>query len=542
MYILSRKNSGPCLLLVLISFCTLFFRIGTLPFIGADEPRYARIAEEMSEQGRWVTPILEGRPWLEKPPLYYWITIPFYRLSGVSETTARMGPALLTLMSGFFIFWLGSRLWDRAAGLSAAVIFLTSLGVAAYGRSGSTDMPLTACFTAGLSLLGAALFEDLSRWKVRCGYVLLGLSILGKGPVALLLWAGIGISFWVLDERGEIIRRWRVLEGIAIMTAVALPWFWLAFRENGFGFIAVFIVNHNIARYVTDIHHHSQPVYYYLPILPGLLFPWTAWMLLAWPRPILKTLRNWRAWDRKTMLLSCWALFPLVFFSFSNSKLPGYILPTIPPLALLAGRRIAEVLAAAGSTAPAGPAVPLRPVVWTHAAISTVLAAAFPIVFFRSYGGTWTMALPVMAACLLPALAGLACVMRGKVSGAVKATAAQGVLLVIVLALVAFPLIGRYQSAREIARLAVSLRQGSESIVTYNYFHHALNYYSGYRVGEDLPDPVALGQFAQSQARLLIVTEASHVEEVKTLEQRGCSVTVLGEQGRLRLMRVQCPR
>ena len=114
----SRVTFGYCLLLILISLCTLFFRLGSLPFLGSDEPRYARIAEEMSLQERWVTPILEGRPWLEKPPLYYWITIPIYRLFGVSETTARLGSALLSLIASWFILWMGAKIWTSGPAFS----------------------------------------------------------------------------------------------------------------------------------------------------------------------------------------------------------------------------------------------------------------------------------------------------------------------------------------------------------------------------------------------------------------------------------------
>jgi 4-amino-4-deoxy-L-arabinose transferase-like glycosyltransferase len=537
----SRVTFGLCLLLILISLCTLFFRLGSLPFLGSDEPRYARIAEEMSRQGRWVTPMLEGRPWLEKPPLYYWVTIPFYKLLGVSETSARLGPALLSLMASFFILWIGARLWNIRAGFFAAAVFLTSVGAAAFGRSGSTDMPLAACLTAGLAILGVALFENLAAWKVWGAYVFLGLSILGKGPVALLIWAGVGLSFWLLDERGELVRRWRIPAGLLIITAVSFPWFWLAFRENGFAFIAIFIVNHNIARYITDIHHHTQPVYYFLPILPGLLFPWTAWLLFAWPRPLLATLRNWREWDRRYLFLACWALFPLLFFSFSRSKLPGYILPCIAPLALILGARIFESLDPGAADARRAASSLLKCVAWVHLALAAALAIAFPAVFLQSYGGTWAPALLISAVCLAPALLTLHCARRGRLHGAFTVTVLQGVMVILALAQFAFPAIGRQQSARDISRQALALREKAETIVTYNYFHHALNYYTGYSVSDDLPDPVALGRYASTHPRFLVVTEASHLAEIEHLKSAGRSVALLGEQGKLRLLRVLGP-
>ena len=524
-----RGKLGCCLLLILISLCTLFYRIGSLPFIGADEPRYARIAQEMSLEGRWVTPILEGRPWLEKPPLYYWITIPFYRLFGVSETTARLGPALLSVIAAFFVFWMGSRFWGGPAGFYAAVIFITSIGVVAFGRSASTDMPLTACFTAGMAIIGVAAVEEVAAWKVYLAYVFLGLSILGKGPVALLLWIGIALTFWLLDERGNVARRWRIVPGLVIIAAVSLPWFWLAFNENGFAFIAVFIVNHNIARYITDIHHHTQPVYYFLPVLPGLFFPWTAWLLLAWPGGSWSALRSWREWDRRSLFLSCWALFPLLFFSFSHSKLPGYILPCIPPLALLVGKGIAE---RCGISSPGR----LEPAAWVHLVLAGALASVFPAAFLKDYGGSLWIALLVSASCLIPAAFAVHFARRKSAAAAFKAVAVQGVAVVLVISQFAFPAIGRRQSAREIARMVVESRQDGEPVVVYNYFSHALNYYTSYRVSDEIDDPMSLGRFAGEHSRFLIVTEFSHLPEIREL--RDCSVTPLGEQGPLRLLRI----
>ncbi len=534
----SRISFGSCLTIVLISLCTFFFRIGDLPFIGSDEPRYARIAEEMTLQGRWITPILEGRPWMEKPPLYYWITIPFYRLSGVSETTARLGPAFLSLISAFFVLWIGARLWDRRVGLFAAIIHVTSVGVVAFGRSASTDMPLTAFFTGAMAILGVAAVENPAAWKVWFAYVLLGLSILGKGPVALLLWGGTLLVFWLLDDCGAAARRWRLPQGILIVAAVSLPWFWLAFRENGFAFIATFIVNHNVARYITDIHHHTQPVWYFLPVLPGLFYPWTAWLLPAWPRPLGATFRRWRDWDRRTLYLACWALFPLLFFSFSHSKLPGYILPSIPPLALLAGARFFDCCRAAEEQEGVPPPAVFRLAAWVHVALAAALALAFPAAFLRDYGGTLRAALPISAACLVPALFALYYVRSGRPAAAFKSTAIQGVLLVLVLAQFAFPAIGRRESARDIALQTLALREDAEPIITYNYFSHALNYYLKYRVYDEFPDPVSLGRYATTHSEFLIVTEEAHLPELERIED--CSVSVIGQQDMLRLLRVRC--
>jgi 4-amino-4-deoxy-L-arabinose transferase-like glycosyltransferase len=306
-----------------------------LPLSGADEPRYARIAQEMLDQRQWITPILEGKPWLEKPPLYYWITIPLIPHIVSPEIAARAAPAVCALISALAVCWLGSLLWTRLAGLLGALILLTSLGFAGYGRSASTDMPFTCCLTVALALLAAASERAIGRGKVLWAYVFLGLAVLAKGPAALVLAAGIMFFFWFLDDRRIVLSRWHILTGFAIAALLAIPWFWLAFRQNGYAFISTFFINHNIARFVTDIHHHSQPFYYYFAALLALMFPWSGWLPVLVSKSPIEGLRRWREWNPGMLFLACWLLFPLVFFSLSDSKLPGYILPSLPPLALI---------------------------------------------------------------------------------------------------------------------------------------------------------------------------------------------------------------
>jgi len=519
----SRRVLESCLILLLISLGTFFFRLGALPFVGADEPRYARIAQEMQEAGRWVTPTLEHRPWLEKPPLYYWITIPFYSAFGVSETTARIGTAVFALIMTGSVFWLGIHLWGRRAGFYSAAALMTSMGVVAYGRSASTDMPLTACLTGTLAILCSSIRESrMVAWKVFAGYAALGLAILGKGPVALLLAGGVAIAFWCLDEQGGSMRRWRVVAGLLITAAVALPWFWLAFRENGFAFIAIFLLNHNIARFVSDIHHHTEPFYYFLPILPGLMFPWCAWLILLIP----DSLRRWREWDRETLFLACWVLVPLIFFSASKSKLPGYVLPCMPPAALLLGARISRWVEQSQRPKWHGTAA------CVHLALAAIIALAFPMVMKKYYGGGVAGALLVSALCVLPAYGAFRFLRSGRPAGAFAVTAAQGVAL----SQVAFPAIGRYASAKEIAQQMSAVRDAGEPAVTFRFFHHALHYYTGYAVTEDFVDILALDDFARSHPVFLVVVEDEHLPELSGL--RDFSITNLGSQGKLRLVRL----
>jgi 4-amino-4-deoxy-L-arabinose transferase-like glycosyltransferase len=526
---LVRRALPSLILLAVISLGSLFFRLGSLPLSGADEPRYARIAQEMHEGRAWVTPRLGGKPWLEKPPLYYWIAKPFYSLFSARETAARFGPAICAFISALAIFWLGMKLWSTRAGLFGALILLTSLGFAGFGRSASTDMPFTCCFTLAMAIFAAASTKDVG-WKMLVAYAFLGLAVLGKGPVAIILAAGIGLLFWFLDDRGVILRRWHIISGLIIAAAVSVPWFLLVFQENGYSFIATFFINHNIARYITNIHHHSEPFYYYLPALLALLFPWSGWLWLLVSKSPWKGFRNWRQWNPGMVFLVCWVLFPIIFFSLSDSKLAGYVLPSLPPLALILGVHLSQWTDA--SVRPRG----LRTSMILHLALSAAMAAAAIYFFQKQYGGAWKTGLLLAIAILAPALPAFWFGFRGNHLRAFKATVIQGLAILVATAQFAFPVLGTYHSTREIAQQALELRQSGESFVTYRFFHHSLHYYTSYQIADELKDPEMLRQYAKTHPSFLAVTKA---QELKTLSgSKDLSIIQIGTQGNFRLLRI----
>jgi 4-amino-4-deoxy-L-arabinose transferase-like glycosyltransferase len=484
----------------------------------------------MYQRGAWVTPTLEHQPWLEKPPLYYWITIPFYSLFSINETSARLGPALSALITAMAVFVLGAILRNRLAGFLAASILLTGLGFIIFGRGASTDMPFTCAFTLGMAILAAAVKKDPGIGKILAAYVFLGLAVLGKGPVALILAAGIGLLFWYFNERGQVLRRWRIIPGFLILILVCAPWFWLVFKQNGYAFITTFFINHNIARFITGIHHHSQPFYYYLPVLLALFFPWSGWLPFLMPESPLQKIRGWREWDPVTLFLACWFLFPLLFFSLSDSKLPGYILPSIPPLALLLGMRLARLRQH-----------PVRPVIQRVGMILILvfafIAAVAALYYFQTaYGGNWKIGILLSVVLFPPALVIAIFGFRGRYARAYITTILQGILVMVAAAQFAIPVLGSYHSTRDIARSALEVRDGDEPIITYGFTHHSLNYYTGYQVDGKVDNSFMLPYILPEYKHYLVITKEEKIQDIRNLQ--GISIEILGKQGPFRLLRL----
>ena len=331
--ILDERTRRSTDLLALIAFCGFLFFAGlhVIGLVGADEPRYAQVAREMLQRGDWVTPVLNGHPWLEKPPLYYWGAMLAYKATGgVSDWAARLPSAILCSLMIFFIFvW--ARHFRRGMQLDAALITAASAIVIGFGRSASTDMPLTTTFTAAM-LCWYGWHSNQNRGWLLAFYLFLGLGTLAKGPVAVLL-AGLVIAvFAALRRDWRLVLRTLWPPGILLYLTVTLPWFIAVQRANP-EFFRVFFLQHNLERFSTNLYHHAEPFWFYLPVALLALVPWTVFVIAA----LVDAVRDWHfsvqqppgVEDLRTFLM-VWFLLPIAFFSLSQSKLPGYILPAIP--------------------------------------------------------------------------------------------------------------------------------------------------------------------------------------------------------------------
>jgi 4-amino-4-deoxy-L-arabinose transferase-like glycosyltransferase len=324
--------------LALIAVCGFLFFAGlqVIGLVGADEPRYAQVAREMLQRHDWVTPTLWGQPWLEKPPLYYWSAMLAYKATGsVTGWAARLPSAVLCTLMVFFIYvW--ARGFRKGMQLDAALITAAAAIVIGFGRGASTDMPLTATFTVAM-LCWYGWYESQNRIWLIGFYLFGGLGTLAKGPVAVFLAAVIIGVFALLRRDWRLILRTLWLPGIVLYALVVLPWFFAVQKANP-EFFRVFIFEHNLARYMTDVYRHKQPFWYYLPVVIIGLIPWVIFAVAA----VVDAIRDWRfsvtepqgKEDLRTYL-AIWFLLPIVFFSLSQSKLPGYILPAIPAATIL---------------------------------------------------------------------------------------------------------------------------------------------------------------------------------------------------------------
>jgi 4-amino-4-deoxy-L-arabinose transferase-like glycosyltransferase len=346
-----------------------------LGLVGADEPRYAQIAREMltahSEgchaveakmvprslriedirnsvhciAAGTVTPILYGKPWLEKPALYYWRAMSFFKEFGVSDWSARLPSSSATLALVVLVF-LHMRRFRPGGHLDAALITASCVAIVAFARGASTDMQLAAPFCIGM-LGWYAWYETGKKFWLFDLYFFGAAATLAKGPVAPFLALSIILLFAGLRREWSLIRRTIWWPGVLLYLVMVLPWY-IAVQKRNPTFYKFFLLEQNLERFATNRYQHHQPFFFYFVVLLVGLMPWTVIAIRALLDSIEVSIAEWkvrhnprrylghtRAGDAFPEFLVLWALFPMVFFSFSGSKLPGYILPSIPPLTIL---------------------------------------------------------------------------------------------------------------------------------------------------------------------------------------------------------------
>ena len=359
---LPARIGWGALIVVTLAVC-YFSNLGAIGFVGPDEPRYAWIARDMAESGDWVTPRLYGKPWFEKPVLYYWMAAASFKVFGVSETAARLPSALCALFATLALAWLAWRVYGGETARWLLLLLPTSVGMIGFSHAAATDMPFSGMLTIAMVCAAVALGivrDENTPVLPRTPWIalilfgfFLGLAVLAKGPAAIILSGG-AVFFWALSTK-----RWRdalrLLHPIAIVSfcATALPWYILCARRNP-DFFRVFIVEHNFKRYLTPEFQHIQPFWYYVVVLSIELLPWSliaSAALIGWL--FARTKLNS---DSTAVFLICWALFCVVFFSISKSKLPGYVLPALPAVVFLvakvitSAKRISQRVGIAGAT------------------------------------------------------------------------------------------------------------------------------------------------------------------------------------------------
>jgi len=524
-----RQRSYP-IALVVVCAVVFFYGLGGLPFIGPDEPRYAQVAREMFASGDWVTPRLAGIHWFEKPALTYWLSGIGYWLFGENELGARFGVAVAASLGVLLLYAFGRRIRSARYGYLSAAALATCGMWPGFARGATFDLPLAVAMS--LALVTFFLWErgegQAGRRRLWIVFAFaLGLAVLAKGLAGIVLPLAIIAPYLLLIGRWRIVLRPRLLLlGAIIFTATAALWYAPVIAQHGREFINEFFIGHHFHRYLTNKYRHPQPVYFFPLVVLAGSFPWSFFLL----DNLWQSLRRGRALveDRLRLFLLLWLIVPVIFFSFSGSKLPGYILPVFPAIALMVGDEIdrwweeaasgwrpgiltALLIAAAGIGAIFVGRRDLGAAerdVWWMAAVAIGVAAVYLVLMLVRSGRAATIFLPFGLCAIVVAAAHLI-----------------------------FPALGNRESLRPLATTATQMAHPGEQLVFFVNHDHGINFYATGLPRRDTKselvtlfsaDEIALLVQVSRSGSILVVSKKRWVEGVIGSEK--LTVEKLGEQ------------
>jgi 4-amino-4-deoxy-L-arabinose transferase-like glycosyltransferase len=330
------------LAIVLGALCLLmlfFWRLGAAPLLEPDEGRYTEVPREMLATGDLVTPRLDGVLYFEKPPLHYWLTAASIKVFGLNEFAARLWSAAFGLLGVLLTWRLGVAVGGRRAGLVAAAVLGTSPLYVALGRLATLDMTLSFFLT--LTLTGFW-FAHLEGDRRRAGlwwhgaFLAAALAVLAKGLIGVVIPAAIVLLYVLATGRWRVLARVPWFTGIALFLAVSAPWHALAAARNP-DFLWFYFVHEHVLRFATPIAERHEPLWYFAAVLALGCAPWSGLFPSVLRMVHWREVRSALAERPEVTFLLLWFGFVFVFFSISQSKLIPYILPALPPLAVLVG-------------------------------------------------------------------------------------------------------------------------------------------------------------------------------------------------------------
>lgn len=331
-------------LLVLLAFLALFISIdglGDRKLANPDEGRYSEIAREMAATGDFVTPRLNGLKYFEKPPLQYWATAIAFNLFGESEFAARLYTALCGLGCVLLIAYTGRRLYDEETGLLAGLVLLSAPYFAALNEIVTLDMGLTfwMTLTTCAFLISQAAGNEPSRLRwLGLAWAGMAAAMLSKGLIGIVFPAAALFLYCLVHRDFRLIAQLAWMRGLAIFFVIVLPWFVMVSIQNP-EFLQFFFIHEHFERFTSTSHRRVESWWYFFPILFAGFLPWAIALvpacLAGWRAPGRLAGQNRTFSPLKFVLL--FSVFILLFFSKSGSKLPAYILPMFPVLALVIG-------------------------------------------------------------------------------------------------------------------------------------------------------------------------------------------------------------
>jgi 4-amino-4-deoxy-L-arabinose transferase-like glycosyltransferase len=519
---------------VVIATLSIFPGLGRATFWEPDEARFAEATRQMFERGDFLTPYLNGVPRFEKPPLMYWLQSVAFTPLGPTELSARLPAAIAGVGCVGLLYWLALPLVSRRAALLAAVVFATMFRFVVFARQGLTDVPALFFILAALTGFVRVAEAEARPRAIWLAWIAVGLGVLAKGPVGLLplaIWAA-----WAMARRDwRLITGVRPLAGLAVAAAISAPWYLAMSIMHGRAFIDFAIGHEMVSRVLSESSFAPVRGFsYYWQIWPGDAAPWSLLFVAA----VIWAGYRWRTITpnaRKAMGFAlAWFVCVFLIFSFSQSKIPHYILPAYPAAALLIGIFLDRM-----ADKPEDAAwwrVPMCVVAVGCVALALVLLRSMPALMAEA--STTTRLLMPMLLVGGGLAIGIAVWRRSAVGAACSLALALSIVFAVIGSVIVPTAIEPFKPMPKLAREAARLTDPGEPIGLLGMYGAAsVIYYSQRRIQHLEDDDIAVS-FITRAPHAVCLMPASDFERLKLLLPSSIRVVASGEEFNVRLSRL----
>lgn len=532
---------------ILLAAGVIFFTcLGTAALWDEDETWYASCAREMMQRGDWVVPMFNGQVFPEKPPLMFWTMIAGFQLFGVNELGARFFSAIFGVATALVTYHLGRKLFSDRVGFWGALITASSIIFTVSARAATVDAALVFLTTAAVWCFVTIAFDRNSKQLAKTPtnvkkyllffafYILLGLAVLAKGPIGYLLpMTALGLFLMIKNYRPKpvaqdgisrfdilgVSRRiiasfftslWqlRPVTGVVVTMAVAMPWYIMVASRTHGAWVQTFIFDFCIRPFTQPILGHSGPVWYYLPAVLIGFFPWSVF-LGPMCADVYRRIRAGHAWKDSLVLLACLFGVWFVFWSICSTKLPHYLLPVYPGLALLTACFLDGWIAELVSVSRAW----MRTTWITAIVVGVCMTIALPIVAMLLLPGEeWIGAIGLIL--IVGGWLGLNFTARGKRLQAVRCYGVASVAFLT--AAFGFVTVGvdRHQNARPMMAAIHRDCPAGAAICEYGFHRKSSVYYAGHPIAL-CDNAEQLKKFLDSANRTYIITLEEYAAEIE---------------------------
>ncbi|MCX8072421.1 MAG: glycosyltransferase family 39 protein [Candidatus Binatia bacterium] len=517
----------PSALILLLVAALYLLGLGRSALFDPDEGRHAEIAREALETGNWITPTLNYEPYHHKPMPFYWLVGAGLRaFPHDPEFGARLPSATAAILAVTATTGWATALLGPMVGLLSAIILGTAGGFFVAGRVVLVDMSFTWWVTASHLAVGwLALSRSARFWWLPWACV--GVAVLLKGPAALVLLAGSMLTFSVATRGWGWLRKLRPVPGLAVALMVGGSWYALA-AMNAPDYVRDFLWLHNVERFVSGAPGHPRNPFYYLYTLPAIFLPWSLW----WPLALSPVLQKIREKDRVYLFCASWALVVVLFFSASSSKLPTYVLPAFPPLAILTAAGLATLLHSADS--PAWASTWAKGVHYVLAGVALAVAL-MGWLLLRLFGEAELAEAVLMVSGSAALLSVVGWWLQPKPSTRFSVTfvTLACVASELVFSLFAAPHLQSRYSLRDAAQALAALPEIAE-LYSYRAGYHSLLFYSQRQI-VTLEDIAAAARLLASDHPAALLTKRSHARDVLCATQAPLFQLWTGERNKILL-------